>query len=309
MSEPATYIGRFAPSPSGHLHFGSLVAAVASYCAALKNRGHWFVRIDDIDPPREVAGSTNAILAALNAHGFDCSDVRYQSARTDSYTNALLSLNEKTKLYACECSRRELKGAAVYPGYCAPSNNSLNAQKNQQNLVLDTIQTSAPRRAIRLCVNGHIAFTDCVQGEQSVDLSSQIGDTILLRKDKLFAYALACAVDDGEQVNHVVRGNDLLMPTAIQIAIMRTLGLPTPHYAHVPVAVNQQQQKLSKQTNANAIDNIKALQNLKNAWAFLGQNVFDANTVPEFWQQAIAQWNMALVPQTPTIILATDLQA
>ena len=309
MSEPAKHIGRFAPSPSGHLHFGSLVAAVASYCAALHNRGHWFIRIDDIDPPREVAGSTTSILAALNAHGFNCGDVRHQSARKDIYSNALHLLNQKAKLYACHCSRRELKGAAVYPGYCAPTNDSLDAQQTQQNLVLDTLQTSAATRAIRLCVNGHIAFTDRVQGVQTVDLSSQIGDTILLRKDKLFAYALACAVDDGEQVNHVVRGNDLLMPTAIQIAIMRTLGLPTPLYAHVPVAVNQQQQKLSKQTNANAIDNNKALQNLKNVWAFLGQNVFDANTVPEFWQQAIAHWNIALVPQTPTITIATDLQA
>lgn len=295
------YRGRFAPSPTGRLHFGSLLAAVGSYLDARAAGGEWLLRIEDVDEPRSVAGAADDIRNTLEALGFTWDgEVLVQSRRKDRYRAALERLQASGDAYPCACSRSEIAAAAVagavdgglvYPGTCR---NGLPAGRSA--------------RAWRLRVPAApIAFVDRVQGVQSQDLEREVGDFVLLRADGLFAYQLAVVVDDAEQgVNAIVRGADLLASTPRQIWLQQRLGVPTPSYAHLPVATAAGQ-KLSKQTLAPAVDPAGGSALLATVLAFLGQPLpADAARLPlpEFWQWAIAHWSMASVPAVRTLALA-----
>jgi glutamyl-Q tRNA(Asp) synthetase len=256
------YTGRFAPSPTGPLHFGSLLAALASWLDARAAGGRWLLRIEDLDPPREQPAAAGRIMRALEHLGLEWDEpVVYQSKRGQLYRDALERLAGKT--YACGCSRKEISDSAlglalagVYPGTCR---NGLPPGKTLRALRIRTVPDS-------------IRFPDRVQGlvEQSVE--RDVGDFIVYRADGQFAYQLAVVVDDAEQgITDVVRGADLLDSTARQIYLQRLLGYPTPRYLHVPVAVNAAGEKLSKQTGAPAIGLTSAWDELRRALDFLGQ--------------------------------------
>ena len=241
------YCGRFAPSPTGPLHFGSLVAAVGSFLEAKTSGGEWYLRMEDVDAPRCSTAAATEILRALEACGLAWDGkVVWQSRRGDAYAAALERLKAAGRVFPCACTRRELAdsaiapdGAAIYPGTC------------RQGLV-----AGRPARAWRLRVgDARVVFDDAIQGRMVSDLASEAGDFILLRADGLFAYQLAVVVDDAEAgITHVVRGADLLASTARQIFLQQCLGVPTPIYAHLPVVVNAAGEKLSKQTRAEAVD-------------------------------------------------------
>jgi len=295
MSASAEYIGRFAPSPTGDLHFGSLLAALASYCDAKQAHGLWQLRIDDIDPPRENPGAADRIQTTLTRYGFRWDGpTQFQSQRLGYYTQKLRELNSANLLYACTCSRKQLQGTTIYPGNCAPA---LADTANAAAQVEHKINHTGADVALRLKVTSNISFNDLIQNQQSFAVGLDIGDTIVLRRDGLFAYALCCAIDDAEQVTHVVRGADLLATTGAQLQVIHSLGLKAPNYAHIPVASNVQGQKLSKQTMAQAIQTMNTLDTLKAAWHFLGQSDVHANTVKDFWDSAISSWNLARVPK------------
>ncbi len=296
----ANYVGRFAPSPTGPLHFGSLVAAVASYCDAKANHGKWLIRMEDVDKPREMAGAADDILRTLEAFGFEWDgDIVYQSQRDDFYENYLTKLKQDGLVYACTCSRKEIADSSntqgidglIYPRTCHP----------KVGLKWHALPTNihAAYRAIVLDKNK--SFTDMIQGEVAQNLARDIGDFILQRKDGLFAYQLAVVVDDFEQgVTHVVRGADLLDSTPRQIYLQQLLGFSAPYYAHVPVAVNTQGEKLSKQTLATAITPQAAPVLVFEALQFLGQNppnwLKNAN-LHEIWVWAIANWQLKNIPR------------
>jgi glutamyl-Q tRNA(Asp) synthetase len=270
--------GRFAPSPTGPLHFGSLVAALASWLDARASGGRWLVRMEDLDTPRVRPGADAQILGALQALGLEWDGVvAYQSQRRALYEGALRRLQEH--LYPCGCSRREIAdsalalaadGAQVYPGTCRRG-----------------IAPGRAAHAVRVRTTAEpIAFDDRVQGRQAQVLEREVGDFVLRRADGQFAYQLAVVVDDAEQqVSDVVRGADLLDSTPRQIWLQRLLGYPTPRYLHVPVAVDAKGQKLSKQGGAHPIGR----QDLRRALRFLGQPPSD--TLAE----ALRAWNPALI--------------
>jgi glutamyl-Q tRNA(Asp) synthetase len=277
------YVGRFAPSPTGPLHFGSLVAALASWLDARAAGGRWLVRIEDLDAPRSRAGAAEEILRALERLGLGWDGpVLYQSTRAPHYRRALVALEKQT--YWCGCTRREIAdsalglaadGARIYPGTCRTG-----------------IAPGKVPRALRLRAAGEqISYTDRVQGIQAQRLDLAIGDFVLLRADGQFAYQLAVVVDDAEQgVTDVVRGADLLGSTPRQIHLQRLLGYPTPRYLHVPAAVNGAGEKLSKQTGAPAIDTQHPEVTLRRALAFLGQG--ETGDLA----QAVRDWNPGLIP-------------
>ncbi|HSS69401.1 MAG TPA: tRNA glutamyl-Q(34) synthetase GluQRS [Casimicrobiaceae bacterium] len=291
------YRGRYAPSPTGPLHFGSLVAAVASYCDARAAGGEWLLRIEDVDLPRSQRGADAAILATLERYGFawDGPVVR-QSARTGLYAAAVLQLRESGDVYECACSRRELETAAigaggerVYPGTCR---DGIPAERHGR-----------AQRALRVRVGRErVEFRDRLQGPQSQDLARDVGDFVVRRADGLYAYQLAVVVDDAlQEVTHVVRGADLLASTPRQIFLQRRLGHPALSYLHVPVAINATGEKLSKQTGAAPLQDDPAPA-LFAAWRFLGQELADGSDVPrtagDFWAYALTRWNPARLPPT-----------
>lgn len=282
---PATSpVGRFAPSPTGDLHFGSLLAALASYCDIKQRGGLWQLRIDDIDGPRSTPGSADSIQRTLENQGFEWDGpVLWQGSRLERYRAALNLLIDKELIFACNCSRRTLPRGKPYPGRC------------RQHLV--TEHAPVPDHALRMRMLGKIAFTDAIQGLQQFDLAHDVGDSIVWRRDQLVSYALACAVDDADHVTHVVRGADLLEGTGAQLAIIKALDLTPPEYAHLPVALDANGDKLSKHSHARAIDDSDPVTILLQAWQALGQTRFPANTLQEFWNQAIAQWQMSRVPR------------
>ena len=246
---PTDYIGRFAPSPTGLLHIGSLLTALASYADARANRGKWLVRMEDLDPPREMPGAAAHILHTLEAFGFEWDgEVVWQSRRHSLYRDALGRLKEKGLLYPCYCSRKDWQAAAsagadgfVYSGRC----------RNPA----DRPSTDKPP-AWRIRVNDEtIGFDDGIVGHYAQNLARDIGDFVLLRADGFWAYQLAVVADDADQgITHIVRGQDLLVSTPRQIYLQRCLGFATPHYAHLPLLVNKHGQKWSKQTLAPALD-------------------------------------------------------
>jgi glutamyl-Q tRNA(Asp) synthetase len=263
---PSRTCGRFAPSPTGPLHFGSLVAALGSYLEARTNGGRWLVRMEDVDAPRCKPQHADAILATLENCGFEWDGaVMVQSTRTERYREVLEQLKASGAVYPCGCTRAELAalevpagidGAPVYPGTCRAG-----------------LPSGKQARAWRLRLEGTVGFDDGVQGPQSQRLERDVGDCVLLRADGLFAYQLAVVVDDADQgIDHVIRGADLIHSTPRQIRLQQLLGLPVPHYAHLPVALDAQGQKLSKQTLAAPVDAVHMPQALFAALRFLGQN-------------------------------------
>jgi glutamyl-Q tRNA(Asp) synthetase len=284
--------GRFAPSPTGPLHFGSLVAALGSYLEAHARGGRWQVRMEDVDAPRCKPEHADDILRTLAAFGFAWDgEVRVQSLRTAHYAATLERLKALGAVYPCGCTRAELAGAAagidgapVYPGTCR-----------------NGLPPGKAARAWRLRMEGDIVFDDAVQGRQMQNLPRAVGDCVLLRADGYFAYQLAVVVDDAEQgIDHVVRGADLIHSTARQIALQRLLGLPTPAYAHLPVAVDATGAKLSKQTRAAPVDAGNPAPALFAAARFLGQNPPEEirrAASADFWAWATANWKLDKVPR------------
>jgi glutamyl-Q tRNA(Asp) synthetase len=290
-ASPFGHVGRFAPSPTGPLHFGSLVAALGSYLEARSRGGGWLVRMEDVDQPRCKPEHADAIMRLLEAAGFAWDGtVMVQSTRTARYAEIFERLKAQGVVYPCGCTRAELDGAAVgidgapvYPGTCR---NGLPAGKTA--------------RAWRLQVAGSIEFDDLVQGPQHQDLPREVGDCVLLRADGYFAYQLAVVVDDADQgVDHVVRGADLIHSTARQIFLQRLLGWPTPQYAHLPVALDAAGQKLSKQTLAAPIDARDPWPALRAAAVFLGMPAPQCCLAgTDFWDWARAHWSLDRVPRT-----------
>jgi glutamyl-Q tRNA(Asp) synthetase len=236
---PPVYLGRFAPSPTGQLHLGSLLAALASWLRARSQGGQWLLRIEDIDPPREVAGASRQIIDALAAFGMTSDQpIVYQSDRSDLYAAALQRLIDTGLAFPCRCSRTDLLKAGGHHGRCRPDDGS----KRQ----------AAWRFLTPDC---NVSFSDAVQGPQVQDVAREIGDFVLRRSEGLWAYQLAVVVDDADQgITEIVRGADLLDSTPRQILLQRALGLPTPTYAHIPVLIGDDGQKLSKQTYAMPVD-------------------------------------------------------
>jgi glutamyl-Q tRNA(Asp) synthetase len=291
-----SYRGRFAPSPTGPLHFGSLVAAIGSYLDAKAHKGAWLVRIDDLDQPRTVPGAADLILHALEALGMAWDEtVVYQSARDEAYRDALETLKQRRLVYPCSCSRREIADSAaggldgpVYPGTCRKG-----------------LLAGRAARAERVLTNNtRVEFTDAIQGRIAHSLERQVGDFVLKRADGFFAYQLAVVVDDAAQgITDIVRGADLLDSTTRQIYLQQLLGFPVPRYAHLPVAVNVLGEKLSKQTLAAPIDTASPVPVLNAALAFLGQSVVadcGPQDVAGFWKRATAAWDLGRVPRQRT---------
>jgi glutamyl-Q tRNA(Asp) synthetase len=295
-AEQPVYRGRFAPSPTGPLHFGSLIAAVGSYLDARVHRGEWLVRMENVDRPREVAGAAAGILSTLEQLGMEWDGaVMYQNRRTEAYQAALEKLRASGSLYPCACSRRDISKLAqagpdgsIYPGTCR-----------------NGVHPGRDPKSWRVTVADPVRFRDRLQGMCYVDLSKESGDFVVLRADNIFAYQLAVVVDDAEQeVTHIVRGTDLLGSTGRQIRLQHLLDYGSPEYMHLPVAVNPQGRKLSKQTGASAVDPAAGSEILTRVLAFLGQNpppeLSDAPLV-DFWLWALAHWDVRRVPRGPSI--------
>ena len=286
------YRGRFAPSPTGPLHFGSLVAAVASYLAARAVGGDWLVRIEDLDPPRELPGAADRIVRALEAFGFEWTEsIVRQSTRTEFYAAAVERLIEEGRAFPCSCSRAELQ--AVQPQRRQAEGEELHYAGWCRNGVRKPDRPLAIRFRVP---DGVIHFDDGVQGAQVFDIAAETGDFVIRRRDGLHAYQLAVVVDDAAQgVTHVVRGSDLLSSTPRQIAVQGALRLPTPEYAHVPVATDANGIKLSKSTGAAAINPDRPVSDLCRALRFLRQAPpaeLVSATVGEVWQWAINHWRV-----------------
>jgi len=292
------YRGRFAPSPTGPLHFGSLVAAVGSYLDAHAQGGAWLVRMEDVDAPRNVAGAAAGILATLEAFGFEWDGpVLRQSTRLEAYRAALERLQAAGLAYGCACSRKEIAdsashvaidGGLAYPGTCRAG-----------------LPRGRSPRAWRLRVgDDETAFVDRLQGRIAQHLASDVGDFVLLRADGQFAYQLAVVVDDAWQgISDVVRGADLIASTPRQIWLQHCLGVALPRYAHLPVAVNDAGEKLSKQTLAPALEAGQAARELVRALAFLGQDPpldLGRTTPAEVWRWARAHWRFGAIPRQRT---------
>jgi glutamyl-Q tRNA(Asp) synthetase len=293
-SLPTGYRGRFAPSPTGPLHAGSLLAALGSWLDARKNGGKWLLRIEDLDTPRCSPGAAEQIQSQLLACGlFWDEEIIYQSTRQKLYQEALERINQLRELYPCHCSRQTITNALatqgiqtprnqemVYPGLCRP-----------KDLKVNTLEAGDLKQAWRIalpedCV---IEFEDLAMGKQHQDLNEEVGDFVLRRSDGLFAYQLAVVVDDALQgISHVVRGADLLNNTARQIYLQKILELPTPQYRHLPLVLDEHGEKLSKQTQADAIDtrdDSHVLTELRKAAIHLG-----LSGLPEGSKVTVADW-------------------
>jgi len=282
--------GRFAPSPTGSLHFGSLVAAVGSYLEAKSVNGSWLVRIEDIDPPREVAGSSAGIIDDLQRFGLSADGPRlYQSNRTDAYQDAVNQLQASKRAYPCGCSRKDLPASGIYPGTCR-----------------DGIPAGKQPRAIRFRLDNSICeFDDRVQGHMSESPASSCGDFVIKRADGLFAYQLAVVVDDDFQaITQVVRGADLLDSTCRQIALQKALGIEQPDYMHLPVAVSADGKKLSKRDQTDPVGQKDPAYALRLALHFLGQQAPMGLSLDSLWVWALEHWDSTRIPRQKEIIPA-----
>jgi len=300
--EPGRYTGRFAPSPSGPLHFGSLLAAVASYLQARTHNGRWLLRIEDIDPPREQPGADKLILDALVAYGFQWDgDVIYQSAFTAAHQESVEYLLRRGLAYPCSCSRRDLEGAPegplgrIYPGTCRSG-------------------CTGTDFAIRIRTTDEpIQFEDELQGSITQRLESESGDFVIKRRDGLIAYHLAVVVDDHYQgITEIVRGIDLLDSTPRQIYLQKMLQFRTPAYLHIPVAINADGQKLSKLTGAAGIPPGNARPVLVAALDSLQQTIapdLEQGTLDEIWDWAIAHWKPDVLGGLTTVPMAQGSMA
>lgn len=299
---PVAYVGRFAPSPTGPLHLGSLVAAVASWLDARAADGRWLVRMEDLDRPRCEAGAADTILRQLDAYGLAWDgDVLVQSTRDPAYATALEALDAQGAVYPCACSRSQLaqaprnhEGEILYPGTCR-----------------NGLSPGTVARAWRVRVpDASTHFVDRIHGDLQQNLAHEVGDFIVKRADGLFAYQLAVVVDDAFQgITHVVRGADLLWNTPRQIHLQHLLGLPTPAYAHVPLVTNAVGQKLSKQTLAPALPEGGRGAVLAAALAVLGHPVpieLEGAKPAELLAWASAHWHIANVPTRPVVAKPTQ---
>jgi glutamyl-Q tRNA(Asp) synthetase len=291
--DSANYIGRFAPSPTGPLHFGSLFAAIASYADAKANAGKWLLRMEDLDPPREPQGAAEQILQQLLDFGLEWDgEVLYQSFRLEQYDSAIAALTEKNLCFYCDCTRPQVKAmGSVYNGHCR--DRSL-AAGNDVALRVKTEATD-------------IGFQDSVCGYYSQNIRQDVGDFIVRRKDGLHAYQLAVVVDDEFQnITHVVRGVDLLDSTPRQIYLQRKLGYSTPTYCHLPILVNEQGQKLSKQHFAAPIQKENASELTFRSLSLLGQDPPESLRTEQVNRQlewAIEHWRIQAVPKLANIPL------
>jgi glutamyl-Q tRNA(Asp) synthetase len=285
---PATnppYRGRFAPSPSGPLHLGSLITALGSYLDAKHNHGSWLVRIDDLDPPREQAGAAHSILRSLESHGLHWDEeVTWQSRRSAAYEQALDLLARHKNTFNCSCTRQQLSPAGACQHSC----------KSRQG---DLVEPWAIR--IARPPSSQVVFKDQLQGLQREPIAADTDNYVVKRKDDLYAYQLAVVVDDASaSINRIVRGSDLIKTTARQIYLQRALNVPTPAYCHLPVITNNQGQKFSKRNHAPALIESEAAQNLRQALAFLQQSTppsacSEPESILAFARQ---QWSLASVP-------------
>ena len=293
----SSYRGRFAPSPSGPLHFGSLIAAVSSFLDARHNQGEWLLRMEDLDPPREISGAAEDILRTLDAFGMHWDGpVVYQSRRSPYYDDALACLERLGHSYGCACTRKEvadssMKSASgsIYPGTCRSG-----------------ITQGRSARSIRVQVyDSKITVEDRLQGTLRQQLKRDVGDFIVRRADQLYAYQLAVVVDDAEQaITHVVRGADLFDTTPRQAHLQQLLDYPRPAYLHVPMAMKTGDDKLSKQTHAPAVDPADWSRVLPDVLAFLNQELPEAiedASQAELWQWAIDHWNTDTLPAIQSI--------
>jgi glutamyl-Q tRNA(Asp) synthetase len=281
------YIGRFAPSPTGPMHFGTLLAAAGSYLQSKKNRGDWLVRMEDVDVTRRVGGSDLEILRTLEAFGFEWQgEILYQSNQTGYYQQALEQLIEQSLVFPCVCSRKQLaaSGSDIYPGTCR--NHTL---------------PETGEHALRLLAKDiTIEFDDLVMGKQSQNIARQCGDFVIKRRDGLFAYQLAVVVDDYLQnITEVVRGADLLDSTARQIYLQRLLAYPTPDYCHLPLAVDDNGNKISKSEGAIKVDVKNREKLLFSVLEFLGQNPpadLTGSSIKDIWSWAETHWDIGHIP-------------
>lgn len=291
-NDNSQYRGRFAPSPTGQLHFGSLLTAVASYLEARSHQGDWLIRIEDVDELRNVPGSADEILRTLDRYGFEWDEeVLYQTRRKQAYEEVMQQLIDKELIYRCICSRKDLREnnemgnqGLAYPGTCESKNHPADLQ-----------------HALRVRTSDHdIEFTDAVMGFYCQNVKQEIGDFVIRRKDGLFAYQLAVVIDDEFQnITHIVRGVDLLDSTPRQIYLQTQLSYRQPDYAHLPVAVDKNGDKISKHNGFGGIDNKKPVPALFKALQFLGQqpdNGLQHASINTLWQWAMEYWDIKKVP-------------
>ena len=291
-----TYRGRFAPSPSGHLHFGSLLAATASYLQARKHNGEWWVRIEDIDPPREVKGASQLIIETLKDYGFNWDSLSYQSERLDIYQQYTDSLLQNEQAYYCGCSRKEIiqnnkdnnQSATFYPGTC------------RDGLLGKTA------RSIRIKIaKSEITIDDAIQGVHALNLNKSLGDFIVKRADGLFSYQLAVAIDDSLQnMTQIVRGYDLHESSFSQKYIQQTLDLNQPTYAHIPVAVSHSGKKLCKQHAAKSIATEHPQTVLWQALQCLNQQPppqLKTQNITQLWKWSFENWDINKIPQIQSV--------
>ncbi|MCU7931951.1 MAG: tRNA glutamyl-Q(34) synthetase GluQRS [Candidatus Thiodiazotropha sp. (ex Codakia rugifera)] len=291
-----SYRGRFAPSPTGPLHFGSLVAAMGSYLDARSCDGEWLVRIEDLDRTREIDGATQLILGTLEKFGFHWDgEITYQSRRTEAYAAAVEKLTKRQLAYPCTCTRKEISeravnGAegAIYPGTCRHG-----------------LAEGREGRSIRILTSEQIInITDTIQGPLTQQIDREIGDFIIRRADGYHAYQLAVVIDDAWQgITHIVRGADLLSSTPRQVFLQKLLRLSQPIYTHLPLVVDNQGRKLSKQHRDAPVDPKQPMDALLQALAFLHQPLPPQRpgSLDEFWQWATAHWSLAAIPATRQI--------
>ena len=283
-------VGRFAPSPTGPLHMGSLITALASYCDIKQRGGRWILRIDDIDPLRTDHRAIANITRTLHAHGLIPDAVpRQQSSFVTRYERALQQLLGLS--FYCRCSRNELKDIKLYPGYCR-------AKKKKSSNCAVRIRVDNRRRS----------FADALKGDHDYVPSDEFGDFVIWRKDDLVTYHLATACDDAMDYSHILRGDDLFEMTAPQLFIMEKLGLSPPEYAHIPILTYADGTKLSKQTRAPALDTAIPEVNIRHALEFLGQNPpTNLMSVNEWIDWAVRQWRLEAVPSQLKPYIASDL--
>ena len=294
------YRGRFAPTPSGPLHLGSLLTALVSFLEARRQDGRWLLRIDDLDTTRVDAASEARILRQLEAHGLHWDEApRRQSAHRAEYADALNALDRQQLVYACECTRAVLTqnslpgpDGAVYNGAC---------RQRKLDWAGNSLRLRMPGESLQ--------FIDAGQGAQSRRLDLDLGDFVLRRRDGIFGYQLACAVDEhAQRITEVVRGADLLSSTFFQIHLMHQLRLQVPRYRHLPVLANPGERKLSKQNHARAIEESAAPENLHLCLELLGQNpppVLRRANVAELLSWAQAHWHVDIVPRHPMLVINT----
>ncbi len=288
-SHPNRYVGRFAPSPTGPLHFGSLIAALASFLDARANKGRWLLRMEDIDQPRCVDGADTVIVEQLRAHGLQWDgDIWYQSQRLDAYKSIIDTLHQQKRVYGCGCTRKQIRlQGGIYPGTCRQASRPL--QDNAVRLQCDHMVSE---------------FTDLILGPVSVTEPHALEDTLLQRRDGIYSYNLVVVVDDIAQgVTHIVRGSDLLDTTAAHLTLYHCLGASPPQYAHIPVAATTAGRKLSKQNHARALDCQTPEHNLLRALDFLGLPAVQGSTVSDILDSAIASWQYGHVPKMQEVIV------